>query len=761
MVKMFLFKRILLVVFLICISGLTFAQSESDLEELKKAYIDVQEGQYDKAYPYFNKMLISYPKDPTYNYYVGRCLLYVDKDINKAIKHLRFASNRNVPTDVYFYLGLAYLRNYEFEEAEANFKWFEKKANKKQAKDLEVSNYKSMAQNGLYLIRFFKEPLVYSSRNVPIQTFYKNYDVTTFEGNLVDRFEYFSQSNDSSSYPNVLFVPDYMENKEVLYFSAKNKKHGDFDIYRITRLTDTSWSKAENLGDIINTPFDESFPFIHSDGSTLYFASKGHYSMGGYDLYKSTWNWENQEWTEPENLDFPVNSPFDDILFVPSQNKKMAFFASNREQLSSEVSVYQLKIDSKEPYVEYETNDQIREIAKLEANAVIEEPKKSKEKEEKKIEPSRLIVKVTDDENFLKKSEYDSLLDLAINLQLKADSVKWILNDKREIFDNIKDGQERAQVGNQIVELEREVYNLQKKADKCYESVREIEQINIASNSISYENQVKYQEINKEEVQVHKTELKTVIVEPKNNSLQKSTLKSIEPDVINVNKSDFGLRVTYPLIYNAKNPIKINEKLPKGVVYLIQLGAFSSVKKPEIFKGIEPITCIKKENSNIHKYYAGRFLNLSKAEKDISIVKSKGFKDAYIVAFNNGKIIPINSAVKLESNNTMHEQLKEEELKNFVKTDAKELSIIYVIKASLNQGDIELINNLKADLVEQEIYFDESKSSDNLIIKSFASYENANAIKTKIEKVLQVEVEIHAYFAENQIPLNQARKITQ
>jgi len=761
MVKMFLFKRILLGVFFICISGLTFAQSESDIEELKKAYIDVQEEQYDKAYPYFNKMLISYPKDPTYNYYVGRCLLYVDKDINKAIKHLRFASTRNVPTDVYFYLGLAYLRNYEFEEAEANFKWFEKKADKKQAKDLEVSNYKSMAQNGLYLIKFFKEPLVYSCRNVPIQTFYKNYDLTTFEGNLVDRFEYFSQYNDSSSYPNVLFVPNYMENKEVLYFSAKNKKNGDFDIYRITRLTDTSWSKAENLGDIINTPFDENFPFIHSDGSTLYFASKGHYSMGGYDLYKSTWSWENQEWTEPENLDFPVNSPFDDILFVPSQNKKMAYFASNREQLSSEISVYQLKMGSKEPYVEYKTNNQIRNIAKLEANAVIEEPKRSKEKEEKKIESSSLIVKVTDDENFLKKFEYDSLLNLAINLQLKADSVKWILNDKREMFDNINDGLERVQVGNQIVELEREVYNLQKKSDKCYERVREIEQINIASNSISYENQVKYQEINKEEVQVNKTEPKIVIVEPKNNSLQKSTLKSIEPDVRSFSKKDIGLRVTFPIIYNTKNPIRINEKLPEGVVYLIQLGAFSSVKKPEIFKGLEPITCIKKENSNIHKYFVGRFLNLSEAEKSVSIVKSKGFKDAYIVAFNNGKIIPINSAIKLESNHTMIEQLQKEDLKNSTKTDVKELSIIYVIKASLNQGDIELINNLKADLVEQEIYFDESKSSDNLIIKFFTSYEKANTIKSKIEKILQVEVEIHAYFAENQIPLNQARKITQ
>ncbi|MBI9055267.1 MAG: PD40 domain-containing protein [Bacteroidales bacterium] len=756
-------KRIFFTGFLICFSMATFAQSESDLNELKEAFADVKEGKYNEAYPYFRKMLNSYPKDPTYNYFFGRCLLYLESDSEKAIEKLRFASTRNVPDDVYFYLGLAYLWNYEFEEAIANFKWFEKKASKKQARDLEVFNYKSMAQNGLYLIKYFKEQQVFSKDKAPIRAFYKNYKLSKFEGDLVDRFEYFNQVADSNTTPNVLFVPMYLENKDVLYFSAKNKRRGDYDIYRITRLTDTSWSKAENLGDKINSPFDEGFPFMHSDGSTLYFASKGHYSMGGYDLYKSSWNWERQEWTEPENLDFPINSPFDDVLFVPSPDKKRACFASNRERLEHEYTIYDVKLDLGGAYVEYKTNEQIRQVSELTVNAKEEDQIVNREKKPEKNKTSRSILKITEDDQFVGKSEYDSLLNRAISLQLKADSVKWIVDDKRIEFDNIADGHERAQFGNQIVKLEREIYTLQKEADKCYEEVRKIEQINLASKSITYENQSQSLEKKRLEPFVQKSESQNVVVEPLDNSFDKVILKSPKPETsLNANSNDWGLRVTIPSLYNSTNTIKTNEKLPGGIVYLIQLGAFSSEKSPSVFMGMEPITCIKKQNSKIHKYYAGKFLMLSDAEENLPIVKSKGFKDAYIVAFNKGKITPINVAVKLETKNANQNYLLAENKVEVAKQESNNLLIIYVIKATLNKSDLKMINEVKEFLNDnQEIYFDDSKSNDNLIIKSFISYDAANILKSKIEQIIHVEIEIHAYFAENQIPLDQARKITQ
>ena len=736
------------------------AQDASDLDDLKAAYIDVQEGDYSKAYPYYKKMLDVYPKDPTYNYYVGRCLLYLDNDLSKAIKYLRFASTRNVPTDVYFYLGLSYLKTYQFEDATANFRWFEKRANKKQVKEFEVRNHISMAQNGLYLIKYFKKALIYNKEVAPKDNFYKKYHFADMEGEFIDRDIYFNQTKNPLLEQSILFVPDYMERNEVLYFSAKNKKRGDYDLYRTTRLNDTAWSESENLGNKINTPFDESYPFIHSDGTTLYFASKGHYSMGGYDLYKSSWSWEEQQWTEPENLDFPVNSPFDDILFVPARDRKVAYFASDRDQLGSAYQIYNIKLENSEPYLEYQTNEQIKEFAQLNVNIILEEDKIKKREDERSVKVSNSIVKIKEDKSFLQKAEYDSLLNSAINFQLKADSIKWVIDDKRLAFDKTENGQDRAKLGNEIINLERKIYSLQKKADVCYEKVRQIEQINLAAKNISYEKPEKQQSENNINESTPKKEERKIFVEPNNNNFIKSKLESVKTDEeIIVNTDGFGLRVKLPSIYNSGNPIKLNEKLPNGIVYMIQLGAYSSLKNPSVFKGLEPLICIKKENSNILKYFAGRFLTLANAEKKLSTVKLKGFKDAYIIAFNNGKIIPINSAVKLESENINIPQV--EESKPVGKLTPDNLSIIYVIKGSVSNESLQLIDSIKVILsAEHDIFIEDNKPIYYFIIKSFATFDDALSVKKKVELILKKEIEIHAYFAENQIPLKQAIKIT-
>jgi Tol biopolymer transport system component len=77
----------------------------------------------------------------------------------------------------------------------------------------------------------------------------------------------------------------------------------------------------------VNTEFDEDYPFLHPNGKTLYFSSKGHNSMGGYDVFKTTYDdAETQTWSKAnENLEFPVNSPDDDILFVTDSLEKTAF----------------------------------------------------------------------------------------------------------------------------------------------------------------------------------------------------------------------------------------------------------------------------------------------------------------------------------------------------------------------------------------------------------------------------------------------------
>lgn len=117
-----------------------------------------------------------------------------------------------------------------------------------------------------------------------------------------------------------------------LYFTSnrpKNVGDADKDVYLVRKLPNGEYAKPSNLGSMINTPFDEISPFIHPDGKTLYFSSKGHNSMGGYDIFKSTMG-ENGNWSVPVNLGHPINTPGDDIDFVLSADGKRGYYASAR-----------------------------------------------------------------------------------------------------------------------------------------------------------------------------------------------------------------------------------------------------------------------------------------------------------------------------------------------------------------------------------------------------------------------------------------------
>ncbi len=117
---------------------------------------------------------------------------------------------------------------------------------------------------------------------------------------------------------------------KVLYFSSDRPGgFGGKDIYKVMRLPDGKWSKAMNLGPTVNTAQDDDAPFIHADKKTLYFSSKGHQNMGGYDVFKT--ELEKGKWTTPENLKYPINTVKDDIFFVISASGKVGYYSSSRE----------------------------------------------------------------------------------------------------------------------------------------------------------------------------------------------------------------------------------------------------------------------------------------------------------------------------------------------------------------------------------------------------------------------------------------------
>ena len=112
------------------------------------------------------------------------------------------------------------------------------------------------------------------------------------------------------------------------------------DIYVCTRDSAGHWGAATNLGAPINTAEDEEGVFIHPDGKTLYFSSKGHGGFGGYDIFRS--DFINGAWSEPVNLGEPINTPDDDVFFVLGADGKTGFYSSSRKGGMGEQDIYQV-----------------------------------------------------------------------------------------------------------------------------------------------------------------------------------------------------------------------------------------------------------------------------------------------------------------------------------------------------------------------------------------------------------------------------------
>ena len=120
-------------------------------------------------------------------------------------------------------------------------------------------------------------------------------------------------------------------NGKYLYFSSNRPGgFGGKDIYRATLQSDNTWGEVINLGESVNTAMDEDCPFIHANASTLFYSSKGRNSMGGYDIFQSTWKVKESIFSEGINLGFPVNTPDDNMYYTLSANGNNGFYASGK-----------------------------------------------------------------------------------------------------------------------------------------------------------------------------------------------------------------------------------------------------------------------------------------------------------------------------------------------------------------------------------------------------------------------------------------------
>ena len=322
------------------------AQYSSE-EELKTAANTMfNEKNYVAALPLFSQLLSLYPKDLNYNYKYGACILYGSRDKEDAVKYLKFAVTKpTVDPLAFYFLAKAYHHNYQFAPALVNYNKFKEKATPKERLDYQLDREIKMCENGQKLLTGITDIGVLSKKEIKETDFFRSYNLKGIGGKIIVKPDEFKTKLDKKN--NETSIIYLSEAKDMVVFSSYGTSGSSGkDIYKVVKLPNGEWSKPSSIGNEINTEFDEDYPYLHPDGKTLYFSSKGFNSMGGFDIFKSTLDVSSGKWSYPENLDFPINTPDDDILYISDIDNKLAYFASSRASQQGELTVYNVTVDA-------------------------------------------------------------------------------------------------------------------------------------------------------------------------------------------------------------------------------------------------------------------------------------------------------------------------------------------------------------------------------------------------------------------------------
>ena len=343
-------KRILYMIGITLLSGGTYLSAQT-LNQAKELY---NEGKYAEAKPVFERFVKQAPGNASYNQWYGVCC-FETGDLAKAEKHLKVAVRRRVQ-EAYRYLGEVYYHTYRFDEAEEMFDEYvtllAKKKKETEAYDARVE----LAGQASRMLDKVEAVQVIDSVVIDKGDFLSAYTLSEESGTLTPSRDFFPDRRDTS------VVYKNQKGDQIFYARRGDDQH--YYLFSQSWLLD-HWGDEKQLPMNVNSEDDDNYPFVLSDGVTIYYASKGNGSLGGYDLFVTRYNTESETYLTPEQLGMPFNSPYNDYMMVIDEVKGLGWFASDRFQPEGKVCVYLFIPDETHQRVESEDIELKRAWASL------------------------------------------------------------------------------------------------------------------------------------------------------------------------------------------------------------------------------------------------------------------------------------------------------------------------------------------------------------------------------------------------------------
>ena len=297
------------------------------LAEAKKLY---NEGKYAEAKPAFERLVKQAPNNSSYNHWYGVCC-YETEDLTGAEKHLKIAVKRKVQ-EAYRYMSEVYYKTYRFEEAAAMLEEYINLLTKKKQDPQLFEAKLDLANNAQRMMEKVEDIQIIDSLVVDKIDFLSAYILSEESGTL-DSYKTFFQTNEpvsSTVYKN--------QKGDKIYYA--HPTDGDrYCLFTQSKLMD-EWGDEKQLPMNINSNEDDNYPFVLSDGATIYYSSKGNGSIGGYDLFVTRYNINSDTYLAPEQLGMPFNSPYNDYMMIFDEVKGLGWFVSDRFQPEGKACVY-------------------------------------------------------------------------------------------------------------------------------------------------------------------------------------------------------------------------------------------------------------------------------------------------------------------------------------------------------------------------------------------------------------------------------------
>lgn len=485
---------------------------------------------------------------------------------------------------------------------------------------LDISDRLLMAQNGRSMMDFVYIPDVVARHKFPIDEFFLYYPLPEGAWRQVpSQLDSIAHEFSKATY--------VLDGEDEMYWSAVDKS-GVRNIYRSV-YQDTVWSVPALLNEHMTSASDEIYPMLSPDGKRLYFSTAGLYGIGGYDIYVSEWDDDARDWSVPVNMGFPYSSPADDFLFAASDDGRYNVFASNRDCSKDSVWVYVLAHEDMPVRHAVADPDELRAIAALDPGA--------KRSDENTQDVQADIPENVDTRRYMDKmSEVRELRDSIDRLGMEIEDARF-MNDEEAVLDgefaliSLRDSLARASAILQQIEMEFLFSGVVIDPDKLLaEADREI-----VGHTVDYE--------------FTRRDFGAPL-----------DLKMLEPEP----EFDYSFKIL------EEGQFAEDNTLPEGLVYQIQMFSSATPATVAKLKGLSPVF-ESRTASGRYVYSVGVFRSHSDVLENLNAVKKAGFRNAFIVAFNDGKEIAVSKAKAIEA-------------------EKKKKKVLYEVRVETGAGELDM-----------------------------------------------------------------------